>query len=54
MKEKTKDSSYWIHMAITIVIMVGFGYLPAPAPGHTVWNAGIGYFYWYGIWLEYG
>ena len=32
MKEKTKDSSYWIHMAITIVIMVGFGYLPAPAP----------------------
>lgn len=32
MKEKTKDFSYWIHMAITIVIMVGFGYLPAPEP----------------------
>ncbi|MEE0435652.1 MAG: hypothetical protein UDB11_09690 [Peptococcaceae bacterium] len=29
---RKKSTAYWIHIVITLVIMIGFGFLPAPAP----------------------
>lgn len=29
---KKRSSTYWIHVAITLLIMIGFGFLPGPGP----------------------